>query len=551
MSKDVVQTVKNKYGIDLNKIKLLQLYGIESADISEEELQKKISIRHEKWIRSVSGTNERLKKRDQEYLDQEQTFISILNDRKLLKEIFDYYNQSTDNVDGPMNDGSGDLEFAEDFFKLVSSTKKLDKDDEKFFFEYYKEEINNTNKRAIREKLESQYPSLTKQGLEGKDDVFSEETEENDSKKRKPNGKRIQTLFSSHTIKRIHEAVRIFEKACNNQELVNIYANFQKRDPVKFMPLRGSLYEYSGICKYSDVISYEKDIREIKEEIYREYQEQGQVYTPLVNLWNILGEICDYDDIKNNFNEFKLLLCYPKLSPYMYSFYKMKPDTTKDLYQKARQEYSFSSFKEFLENYYMVIYKNFNIDNYYINDILTDTLNTSNRKIFTSKINQILGIDKGTRWPVGAEIIFWLSYFPVLIIFLLFELFKTISVGISHHYKITTAVCFGAFFALYMHLGTFGGLAFDFGEIIWNLALFIFLEISIPILAGSFLYEVCEELNKREDWNGIERMFTEIFHNARMVTSTEGTEKFFPLLLKKLPSIIVNVLCVSLLFIFL
>ena len=47
------------------------------------------------------------------------------------------------------------------------------------------------------------------------------------------------------------------------------------------------------------------------------------------------------NDVADNFPEFKLLIRYPILTPYMYSFTAMKPKTMEGIIEIANREYPF------------------------------------------------------------------------------------------------------------------------------------------------------------------------------------------------------------------
>ncbi len=89
---ELQKDINKKYGIDISKINLVKLYGISNSELSDDELNRLISERKQKWERSVNGSNERLAARDRKYLENAETYEKILRDQKLLKQLFDYYN---------------------------------------------------------------------------------------------------------------------------------------------------------------------------------------------------------------------------------------------------------------------------------------------------------------------------------------------------------------------------------------------------------------------------------------------------------------------------
>lgn len=73
----------------------------------------------------------------------------------------------------------------------------------------------------------------------------------------------------------------------------------------------------------------------------RERRGNGNICNFLVDLFNILKSLCGDQDVADNIPAFKLLLKYPKLTPYMFAFVEMKPKTLKAFAEVASHYYGF------------------------------------------------------------------------------------------------------------------------------------------------------------------------------------------------------------------
>ena len=61
---------------------------------------------------------------------------------------------------------------------------------------------------------------------------------------------------------------------------------------------------------------------------------------------------------------------YPKLTPYMFAFIEMKPDTMQGIVEIAKNEYGFLNVNDFILEYYDKVHDNFGISDKGISAIL-------------------------------------------------------------------------------------------------------------------------------------------------------------------------------------
>jgi hypothetical protein len=163
------------------------------------------------------------------------------------------------------------------------------------------------------------------------------------------------------------------------------------------------------------------------QEVFAVRQEKGETYLPLVDLFNALKEIGDYQDVVDNFPEFKLLLKYPNLTPYMFAFVEMKPDTVKGLVNVANREYFFRDDTDFLLNYYKPVHDNFGISDSGISSMLRKAEKKAKQNKVLNNIDEKLGRNKNKRKiSFGAELIHWCAYWPIVIVYFVFEVAKAI-----------------------------------------------------------------------------------------------------------------------------
>ncbi len=122
---DIQSKILNKYKIDIAQENIFKLYKIDSADISSQDLERKIQETRKRWTTSINGANEKNAERDRARLEKADKYEAILKDDKLRKEVFHFYNKPAGSSAG---EGTGSVDgatgFAKEYFELVATTKK-------------------------------------------------------------------------------------------------------------------------------------------------------------------------------------------------------------------------------------------------------------------------------------------------------------------------------------------------------------------------------------------------------------------------------------------
>lgn len=553
---DIQSKILSRYEIDIAQENIFKLYKIDSADISSQDLEKKFQETRKRWTTSINGANEKNAERDRARLEKADKYESILKDGKLRKEVFDFYNKSAGGSAGEgAAHGGGATEFAKDYFNLIATTKKVKRADVEFFFKYYQSE--RKNKKAILEMLSKE---LKINGL-GKEGKYADEDEagEAEGKKKDEASPLIVNLFQEATILKIRRAVEKFEEAAQSNELCQRYPK-----------LRDGLFEYLEIKDIEDAKQFTELMLARGKEVYAVRQERGAEYVPLVDLFNILQSIGDYQDVVDNIPQVKLLLKYPNLTPYMFSFVEMKPSTVKGMVGVANRDYSFRDEADFILNYYKPIHDNFGISDRGIGAILRKAEKKAVQNKVLNEIDKKLGINKNKRTiPLGAEILHWLVYWPIFVLYFVFEVAKVIFTKLRYF----TIPAFIIFFVwenwifskqgkdnifvlrkifiksqwLTFLDGYLGAAAVNWFEMLLLslTAIIILLIIYVlpPLVVSWFIAEFADNFNKRFDWVGIERTFRQVLMILKKKTENQYNTQKKLFIKKKIPKAITNIVC--------
>ncbi len=558
---DIQSKILSKYGIDIAQENIFKLYKVDSADISSQDLEAKIVDTRKRWNTSINGANEKNAERDRARLEKADKYEAILKDIKLRKEVFNYYNKPAGSNAGgsAATPGAGNTQFAKEYFQLVATTKKIKKADVDFFFKYYQSE--RKNKKAILEMLSKE---LKISGL-GKEGSYSDEKEAEDieGKKKDESSPLITNLFQEATVLKIRRAVEKYEEAVQNNELCQRYPK-----------LRESLYDYLEIDSVEDAKQFTELMSNKGKQVYAVRQEKGTDYLPLCDLFNILQSIGNYKDVVDNIQEVKLLLKYPNLTSYMYSFVEMKPATVKGMVNVANKDYAFRDDTDFILNYYQPIHDNFGISDGGISGIIRKAEKKAKQNKVLNEIDEKLGRKKKRKISVGAEIIHWLVYWPIFAVYFVFEVAKAIFTEL-HRFAIPIFVVLFAisnwlfpsllgienllvlrkvfFKAQWLSfLDEFIGESMNnaFETILMSLiAIIILLAIYIlpPLFVAAFVADFADDFNKRFDWMGLERTFQQIFMSIRKKTEDQFIANKDVFVKNKIPKIIINLVSLALL----
>lgn len=564
---DIREKILKQYGIDIDKKDegdVLSLYKIKDPDISDADLEKAISDTRARWLRSINGTMEANKKRDQERLNRADVYEKILRDKALRKAIFEYKNGG-----GSPQAGGEALDFARDYFRLIHTSKKISHDDVDFFCKYYG--VSGRSKGAVKKMVEDEFGDLT-----GKETYESDEKDKGDKEEDAKNGRkgreRIENLFKTDTLLKIKEACNFYEKGradsrvqsgwpdagmsfynCLAQRPQSIVAGKDRADLIKCRV---------GECHKGIENAQKKGMDGVDDGL-----------RALRDAFNIMSELLEKSDVKNNIDEFMLLVKYPNLTPYMSSIVKMKKDTFSGVVDVARKNYRFFDEKDFILNYYLLVCDNFGITNDPIDSILRKAQKGAKTNKVLRFLDKLRGNQDRRRLSFGAEIIYWLLYWPLYFVYLLFELFRVVFAHLSKAaipLGVIVLVLYNMAIPKISDFGNLGNLIklFKHGEWVaylsevWRepvsggLSTFMASVIAIvgmlllfalpAVMFSVFTMRMAELLKKSYDWIGYKRTLENIIDNVR-----ENTEQVYfndrkKFVKKRLPGVLVNVLCMAL-----
>lgn len=553
---DIQTTVLKKYGIDIAQENIFKLYKLEKADLNPQELQNAIDATRKRWTQSVNGANEKNAKRDGERLAKADKYEAVLKDDRLRKEVFAFYNGKKNG-----SNATGNTEFAKEYFKLIETSKKLKKEDVEFFFAYYPAE--KKNKKAIVEMLQKEFkiPGIGSKGVEEEsgEESGEESTSGEKNKKEKPF---IVNLFQKETIFKIRKMFEYYATAKQTSEVIKKYPQIEE-----------SLYEYLRLDETDTLTRLQTFVNSMKTEVFNVRQEKGSDFICMVDLFNKLGELCECQDVVDNFEEFKLLVKYPSLTPYMYSFVEMKKPTLKGLMDVANKEYVFRDEADFIISYYNPVRDNFGITNSTaILQIIKKAQKQAKANKVLDELDKKLGRKKQRKLAFLPTLLYWLTYWPIFLLYFVFEVFRAIFTQLG---KLAIPV-FGVLFVamnilLPKTLGMDNLLVFRkllmkeewlsylqesigittdniVSLILYSLLIFvIFLIIYAlpPLLVALFVSEAADNLNKQYDWIGVERTFQNIFQKLKQKVDTQFREKKQYFIKSSVFKILINVLCVA------
>lgn len=348
-----------------------------------------------------------------------------------------------------------------------------------------------------------------------------ENSSEEKNKKEKPF---IVNLFQRETIFKIRKMFEYYTTAKQTPDVIK-----------KYPEIAESLYEYLRLDQTDTLTQLQTFVNSMKTEAFNVRQEKGSEFICMVDLFNKLGELCECRDVVDNFEEFKLLVKYPSLTPYMYSFVEMKKPTLKGLMDVANKEYVFRDETDFILSYYNPVRDNFGITNSTaILQIIKKAQKQAKSNKVLDELDKKLGRKKQRKLAFLPTLIYWLTYWPIFLLYLVFEVFRAIFTQIG---KLAIPV-FGVLFLamnilvpqtlgidnmlvfrkilmkeewlsyLQENMGFSSGNAIS--TILYSLLIFlIFLIIYAlpPALVALFVSEAADNLNKQYDWIGAERTF--------------------------------------------
>ncbi len=567
---DIQSNILKKYKIDLKEDNIFKLYKIDNPHLSEIELDKKIQDTRSRWNTSINGANEKNAERDGKRLERADQYEAILHDGKMRIKAYEYYSSSpgkgSGSGSGTSND-EGSIEFAREYFRLIATTKKVKREDVDFFFQYYQSQ--RKHKKVIVEMLTKEFKVyMLKKDKEYDDNIgtlrLGSESEVEEEKEPSSTSKgMIVNLFQETTLLKIRRAVEKYEEILQIKEICDRYPQ-----------LLEGFYNYLEIKEVTTAQEFLEKMALKGKEIYVVRQERGQIYIPLVDLFNLLKGAGECQDVQDNILEFKLLLQYPSLTPYMYAFVEMKPATLKGIINIANEEYTFRNDIDFLLNYYIPIHDNFGIGDSSIHSIIRKAEKQAKKNKILNAVDEKLGKRKDKRKRIfGAEIIHGLIYWPIFMVYFLFEVAKiffthlkqiaivmfALIVGIQNWFIGTTEwpnllvlrkILFKEQWVSFLE--EFSGMTVDATYLMVGGSIMMIVGLlAVYLIPGLFVFiflqEFSGDFNKRFDWVGLERTFQQILGDIKKKTYERYKENKSQLIKNKIPSMILNVVCVGML----
>ena len=526
---NIKTTIRKNYNIDIDKINIIKLYKITDINIDNESLSKLIDTRHKKWQQAVNtGTNESFIERDKAYLAQAQNFETILRNKKLRKELFKYYN-NTNNV--KISD------IVEQYFKFVSSTNNhVSKKEIDFFFNYFPEE--RKNKKSIEKYLKINIDSSTT------------------TNKKEKQTSLVTNLFDEDTLLNIRQCDLLYQSIKNNKIIIQ-----------HFPFMKDSFYKSCGFINEKENIQIIKDFtKKMRTESFSIRNEFGSELIPIVDMYNILTEILENKDVTDNFEEFKLLLKYPILTPYMFAINEIKKENLNELYDIAKNNYKFFNINEFMSGYFNKIYDNFGIYDKNIKKIIQKAENQSTFQKLQKNVNEKIELYTHSL-STNTTFVFILTYYPIIITSFIFKLIKYI----IEHLRYINAPA-GAFISIllisnseklykyenpiiYIFKNGFGKFTesimktnlsnassnFKFLDSLFAI-LFAFIIYILPgIITGFILWNISGRMYAAIDFKGINRSFDNMVNNAKFYIIQQDELESGTLIKNNIGTIITNI----------
>ncbi|WP_320956976.1 SH3 domain-containing protein [Enterocloster asparagiformis] len=531
---DIREQIKRKYGVDIETLNLFSLYKISGPDVTDQELELAFAKKRKSWSQFLNSPREDKAAQARQHLEAADRYEAVLRDPSLRKALYAYYQKS--------GDGTGDasLDFAREFFGIVGKTRRIRRQEIDFFFEYFPEQ--RKSRQSILEMLKTEFKvsKLDARGTDGGED-------ERDEKKKK--SALVADQFDRSTLLGIRKCQAYLTKAA----AIGTTA-------IQFPGVSESLYRFLDLENCRDIESLRTLVKAGREKASGLRLDGGQEYTPVLDLYNKLDELLDQNDVFYNFKEFKLLVKFPNLTPYMYEIVEARERTIADLARVAQREYGFRDQYDFLFSYFLTMYSKFGIYDNGIRKMMKDAERKQGRQKFLDKVDRILGREKTEPLPPCFTPLFFLAYLPVYLTFGVFELVKLI-VWNLRYIAIPAAVPA----ALWLARATFGFVGyelpswsrFSLRELTARLCagmgmpaalemavtlFFIAAVIVLPVILGvCCLWDSATKLRKEFDWKGIERTFWMILNQFKRQFKNRLERRRIFTLTRMLLAVLINV----------
>ena len=329
---NIRNVILDTYAIDIKETKLLELYKIESPDISPDALEQKLAMFRQKWQSGANNPNERVAERNKKHLANADAYEAILRNKKYLKALFDFYKKGGDDED---NDATA---FAREFFTaLKGAGKTISQKDYNFFMQYFSEE--RKNEKAILEMLKKDFHAITLKKASGS----SEDEPETEPQEKKKGVAIVQTRFHKDSLSLLHKTEGQYAVVQKSQFLMKKYPELSRTmyDFLKMDSMDGS--EFAG------------HLKELADDVFNVRQNDSSnsdEYIPMLEFYRTWRELTQRPDVAGNFFAFKKLTQYPKLTPYLYMADEVNLAYLEMLLKMVRDDYGFLGMDDFLFAYF-------------------------------------------------------------------------------------------------------------------------------------------------------------------------------------------------------
>lgn len=508
---DIKEKIYKSYGIDIDADKDIIVkkykFSFDNDNFSDSDIEDIIAKAKSRWQKTVdSGTMEKQIEEAKKRLEESPKYEKLFRDKKLRVELWKYYNS---------NSNSDELNFAKEYFAIIESTKKLCKEDVDFYIKCFPED--RKKKKAIIEMLNSVY----KIKLVSKEE--SEEDNKKEANKKDTTAENIiVNMFSQETVRNIIELDKKYKEAQSNKNIYDRYPD-----------LAMDISDFLKIGTYKNFDEFSGYINKCKKDAFTIKQDFGNDYGLVVDVYNIMDELLNvkkHKDVHDNFDQFKVLLYYPNLTPYMYPLENAKKNTLDLLFKAAKntQNYGFKNIEDFINSYYVLVYENFNIDDSSISSMLKNAKKKA-KKVLKDLEKNRKEKSGGTRFT-GFNILYALAFWPLFLLFFIYEIIK----NIIWHLKKVSIIAFIPFFilnAISVNNSGYGiGLFADifnnagrqrcietvtgvaamssFQTVVLSIASVVFLlnmYLCLPTVVTYICYQTSSKLKKRFDWIGLEK----------------------------------------------
>lgn len=404
---DIKKRILDSYQIDIEKVNLIKLYKLQSPELSDGELDGILAAKRGEWEQNAHSTNAMVASKAKKHLEQADKYEDIL--RAYRKELFAYYS----GAGGKQGASTAGSEFAKDFFTtLKPANKNISQKEFNFFIQYFREE--RKHEKAILEMLKEDFHVALKGG--------SVQEEEEAEKQSAPGI--THARFQKDTLCLLHKCEIQYDAIQQSEFLQQKYQNLNT--PMASFLNLGS----------KDVTDLTIFIDGAIQQVFSTRQNDSansSEYIPMSEFLNSWKDLLKREDVKDNFFAFRLLVQYPKLTPYLYLAENVDVDFLQALLKKFRNEYSFDDLGDFLFRYFKTM-----VDGRHFSFIVDKKLEAQLRKVSKSPEAQEqenkrrnAASKRRRMMPVPLRIMRFFATWPIYLLQFVFESFRFVVMNVQ------------------------------------------------------------------------------------------------------------------------